>query len=37
MSNGKDKLMDAFDMLSEREKKVLIMLDGLDGTPAHRF
>ena len=27
------RLMDAFDMLSEREKKVLIMLDGLDGTP----
>ena len=27
------RLMDAFDMLSEREKKILIMLDGLDGTP----
>ena len=27
------RLMDAFAMLSAREKKVLIMLDGLDGTP----
>lgn len=27
------RLMDAFDMLSAREKKVLIMLDGLDGIP----
>lgn len=31
------RLMDAFDMLSEREKKVLIMLDGLDGTPQSMY
>ena len=31
------RLMDAFDMLSEREKRVLIMLDGLDGTPRSMY